>query len=90
MNIIDYTGKLNKHAEYIKILEALELKTEYIEIVLIDEKETNDLVEKFKTDIVSTKIVSEWWGTETEAKNKLVKIKSSSELFEYLKQFETF
>jgi len=88
--MIDYTGKLNKHAKYIKILNALELKTKYIEIVLIDEKETNDLVERFKNDIISTKIVSEWWGTETVAKNKLIKIKSSRELFEYLKRFETF
>ena len=28
--------------------------------------------------------------TETEAKNKLIKVKSSNGLFEYLKQFETF
>jgi len=88
--MIDYTGKLNKNAKYIKILNALELKTKYIEIVLIDEKETNDLVERFKNDIISTKIVSEWWGTETVAKNKLIKIKASKELFDYLKQFETF
>jgi len=88
--MIDYTGKLNKNAKYIKILNALELKTEYIEVVLIDEKETNDLVEKFKNDIVSTEIVSEWWGTKTVARNKLIKIKASKELFDYLKQFETF
>ena len=86
----DYTGNLNKHSKYIKILDALALKTKYIEIVLIDEKETNDLVEKFKKDILSMNIVSEWWGTKTVAKNKLIKIKASKELFEYLKQFETF
>jgi len=86
----DYTGKLNNHKKYLKVLSVLEKETKYIEIVLIDEKETNDLVEKFKEDIISTKIVSSWWGTETEAKNKLVKIKASKELFEYLKQFETF
>lgn len=88
--MIDYTGKLNNHKQYIKIIDALEQTTQHIEIVLIDEKETNDLVEKFKSDIISKKIVSKWWGTETVAKNKLIKIKSSKELFEYLRQFETF
>ena len=86
----DYTGKLNNHKKYIKVLKKLEEKTKYIEIVLIDEKETNDLVENLKKDIISTKIVSKWWGTETEAKNKLVKINASKELFEYLRNFETF
>ena len=86
----DYTGKLNNHKKYTKVLKKLEEKTKYIEIVLIDEKETNDLVEKFKQNIVSTKLVSSWWGTETEAKNKLVKINASKELFEYLRNFETF
>lgn len=38
MNIIDYTGKLNKHAKYIKVLDILEQKTKYIEVVLIDKK----------------------------------------------------
>lgn len=87
---MDYTGRLNTHEEYIKILKLLEEKTKYIEIVLIDEKETNNLVEKFKDDIISTKIVSEWWGTITVAKNKLIRIKASKKLFMYLKQFETF
>ena len=87
---MDYTGKLNNHKKYIKVLKKLEEKTKYIEIVLIDEKETNDLVEKFKQNIISTELVSSWWGTETEAKNKLVKINASKELFEYLQKFETF
>ena len=87
---MDYTGKLNNHKKYIKVLKKLEEKTKYIEIVLIDEKETNDLVEKFKQNIISTELVSSWWGTETEAKNKLVKINVSKELFEYLQNFETF
>ena len=86
----DYTGRLNKHEEYIKILKLLEPKTKYIEVVLIDEKEKNHLVEKFINDIISTKIVSEWWGTITAAKNKLIKIKASKQLFKYLEKFETF
>ena len=86
----DYTGKLNKHEEYIKALNLLKTKTKYIEIVLIDEKKTNQLVEKFKNDIISTKVVSEWWGTITTARNKLIRIKTSNKLFMYLEQFETF
>ena len=88
--MIDYTGKLNEHIEYIKILNNLEPKSKFIEIVLIDEKDSNELVKKFKNDIISQKIVSKWWGTETNAKNKLFKIKASKELFNYLKTFETF
>lgn len=88
--MIDYTGKLNDHEQYINVLNALERKAKYIEIVLIDEKETNELVDKFKKDIVLVKRVSEWWGTITEAKNKLIRIKVTSELFEYLRTFETF
>lgn len=36
--MVDYTGKLNKHKDYIKVLKKLELKTKYIEVVVIDEK----------------------------------------------------
>lgn len=90
MELVDYTGKMNDHSKYVEILNHLESKTKYIEIVLIDEKKTNDLVEKFKADIRGTTIVSEWWGTITVAKNKLIKIIASKELFDYLKTFETF
>lgn len=88
--MVDYTGRLNKHEDYIKILNALELKSKYIEIVLIDEKKTNDLIESFRDSIILTKIVSKWWGTETRAKNKLIRLEASKELFKYLAQFETF
>ena len=46
MEMIDYTGKLNNHKDYIKIIEMLEQKTKYIEIVLIDGKKTNHIVDK--------------------------------------------
>lgn len=90
MELIDYTGMLNSHENYLNVLKPLEERTSYIEVVLIDSKPTNDLVEKFKKDIVATKIVSEWWGTKTVAKNKLIRIKSSAELFNYLRTLETF
>lgn len=90
MNIVDYTGKLNTHEEYIKILEKLKEKCEYIEIVIIDEREDNELVKEFKEDIIEKQKVSEWWGTETQAINNLYKIKSSEKLFKYLEKYETF
>ena len=47
-------------------------------------------MEEFKEDIILITRVSEWWGTITVASNKLIKIKYSKELFEYLRGFETF
>jgi len=90
MEMIDYTGKLNNHKDYIKIIEMLELKTKYIKIVVIDGKKTNHIVDKFKDDIIKTDKVSEWWGTITKIKNNLYKINASKELFNYLREFETF
>ena len=90
MNIIDYTGKLNKHDDYLKILNKLEQKCSYIEVVILDERKTNELVINFENDIMETKKVSKWWGTETKSKNNLYKIKSSKRLFEYLSKYETF
>ena len=48
MNIIDYTGKLNNHEEYIKVLNKIESKCKYIEIVIIEGKKSNELVDEFK------------------------------------------
>lgn len=88
--MIDMTGKLNNHDDYLNILNFLEKKCCYIEIFLIDGKDTNDLVEKFKKNIISTQYVSDWLGSKVHGKNKLVKIKVDKELFKYLKKFETF
>lgn len=90
MKLLDYTGKLNEHNEYLEILKKLEEKSKYIEIVLLDERESNDLINEFRNDIVFTEKVSKWWGTETMSINNLYRIKASSKLFEYLRQFETF
>ena len=89
-NLIDFTGKLNNNGDYLKILDKLESKTKYIEVVVIFGNKSNDLVEKFKDDIIETKKVKEWWGTLTTKYNNLYKIKASTELFAYLKTFETF
>ena len=88
--IVDYTGKLNNHEDYLNILNKLYCKCDYIEIVIINGKSKNELVLKFEKDIIDTKKVSEWWGTKTNRNNYLYRIKSSKELFTYLRSFETF
>ena len=90
MKLIDYIGKLNCHEDYLKIINKLEQKSLYIEIVIISERESNELVDKLKEDIIGIKKVSKWWGTSTALQNNLYKIKASKKLFEYLRQYETF
>ncbi len=90
MEMIDITGKLNNHEDYLKILKVLKKRTKYIEIVLIDNKKTNHLIEKFKGDILLQKKTNNWWGTKTTKENNLIRLKSTKELFNYLEQFETF
>lgn len=91
--MIDYTGKLNNHEDYIDILNKIQKKCKYIEVVILDQKESNKLVNQFKDDIICIKKVKEWWGTEifdSDFENNLYKIKSSKELFSFLSTFETF
>lgn len=90
MNMVDYTGKLNNHEEYIAALELIQTNCEYIEMVIIDGRKSNKLIDKFNDDILERKKVSKWWGTETKGSNYLYKIIASKKLFEYLKNFETF
>lgn len=90
MDIVDYTGKLNNHEAYINVLDKLEQKCKYIEIVVIDGRKSNELVDKFSEDILTVNKVSKWWGTETRRTNYLYRINYSKELFEYMRQFETF
>lgn len=87
---IDYSGKLNEHETYLRTLDALEPRVEYIELVIIDQKKTNHLVSRFEQDIIHMRKVSEWWLTKTSAINCLYRIKSSHELYAYLRKMETF
>lgn len=89
MELVDYTGKLNKHSEYLQVIRQLENKCRYIEYVLVNEDET-EFIEKFKSLIISLELKNKWWGTTSSQKSKVYKIKSSKEVFKYLKQFETF
>lgn len=90
MDIIDYTGKLNNHKEYINVLNRIEKECKYVEVVVIDRRKSNELIDKFSDDILNIKKVSKWWGTATRGSNYLYRIKSSKEIFEYLRNFETF
>ncbi len=89
MKLVDYTGKLNNHNEYLQIIKQLENKCKYIEYVLIDEDET-EFIDKFESLIISSGLKNKWWGTKSSLKSKVYKIKSSKEIFKFLKQFETF
>ena len=55
MELTDYTGKLNDHESYLDILNKIDKKCEYIEVVILDERESNDLIEEFRNDIISVK-----------------------------------
>jgi len=95
MELLDYTGKLNSHVDYLKVINILEAKTKYIEIVVLDGRKSNDLLNKFKDNVIFVKKVSkfnsrELWGTETRGTNYLYRLKTSNGLFEYLSKFETF
>lgn len=90
MELIDYTGKLNNHKDYINALNYLEKKSQYIEYVLIFDDEEDELLKKHKDLIISMERNNKWWGTKSSRKSSVYKIKCDKELFRYLRNFETF
>lgn len=89
MELEDYSGELNSHAEYLNIIKLLERKSEYIEYTLKDEDDTK-FIEKFKFLIMSVQDKNEWWGTRSGKKYRVYKLRASKEIFQYLQGFETF
>ena len=89
MELVDYTGKINSHNEYLESIKQLEKKSKYVEYVLVNEEDTR-FIEEFKDFIITMKQKNKWWGTKSCGKSKVYKIKSSKAIFNYLKQFETF
>ncbi len=89
MKLVDYTGKLNNHNEYSKILKQLENKTKFIEYVLVDEEE-KEFIKRFENLIIAVNSKNKWWGTKSSGKSKIYKLKATKEIFKYLNQFETF
>ena len=89
MELVDYTGKINSHKEYLNTLKQLKIKSQYIEYVIINDEET-EIIDKFSDYVTEIKQKNKWWGTKSSAKAKIYKIKTSKDLFNYLKKFETF
>lgn len=88
MKFVNYTGKINRHDDYLRVLKQLENQCNYVEYVLVDEHET-DFLKKFEHLILSETLKKKWWGTECGKKNKAYKLKASKAVFRYLAQFET-
>ena len=90
MKLVDYTGRINNHDEYLEILNKLKKKSKYIEYVLVDENDI-EFINTFKSLIMSMTYKNKWWGTKIRGKGRPVyKIRSSKEIFQYLNKFETF
>lgn len=51
MKLVDYTGKLNNHDQYLQTIKQLKDKCKYIEYVLVDEDET-EFIENFESLII--------------------------------------
>lgn len=82
---VDYTGRLNDHKSYLKMLKVLERKCQYIAI-----DGSHEIIDEFQNDIIKYENSSTRWGTWTSIKSKVTFIKASKKLFEYLKKYETF
>ncbi len=89
MKLLDYTGKLNEHNEYLTVIKYLENKSKYIEYVIID-GDDQKFIEKFSDAIISVNFKNKWWGTKSSDKKPIYRLKTSQEIFKYLRNFETF
>jgi len=89
MTLVDYTGKLNNHDDYLHVLKHLEHSCKYLEYVLVDEADTAFL-KQFEHLILTSKQKNKWWGTKSGGKSKWYRLKSSQDVFRYCKQFATF
>lgn len=89
MKLVDYTGKLNNHVEYLQMLKRLEAECKYIEYVLVDEDDT-EFIERFADSVISVKKRNKWWGTKSGGRSPVYRLTASKEIFKYLKRFETF
>ena len=84
-NPVDYEKKLNDHKDYIKMLNILEKKCDFIGI-----DSNHEIINEFKDDIIKIEKSNTWWGIETSYIETLYYIKASKELFEFLSKYETF
>ena len=82
---VDYTGKLNNHEDYLKMLKVLEKKCEFIGIT-----DDHEIVDEFRKDIIGSEKSYDIWGIWTSYERIIYYIEASESLFEYLKKYETF
>ena len=71
------------------MLDILEKKCSFIGIGSMDYRH-HEIVEKFNSNIIKKEKSSSWWGTKTSFIYTLYYIKTSKELFDYLRKYETF
>lgn len=89
MKLIDYTGKLNSHQDYSRLLKYLQKKCRYIEYVLVDEEDTA-FISAFESLVISSENKNKWYGTKSSRKSPVYRLKAAPEIFERLKKYETF
>lgn len=92
MNYVTMDGALNTHDTFVKWLDELEKKTEYIEIVTpYSDGSDDELICEIREYILETKKVGAWWGTKTNRKNStLFRIKANKKVFDLLRGYHTF
>ena len=84
-NVVDFTGKLNNHENYLKMLDILEKKCSFIGI-----SKNHKIIDIFNNFIISIEKSYTWWGIETSYLETLYYIKTSKELFNFLRKYDTF
>ncbi len=88
MKMVDYTGKLNQHADYLNMLRVLKQKCTYLEYVLLSDDDS--FVEKYREQIVSVKGKNKWWGTKSSGKSDVYRLRAVPDMFRDLRKHETF
>ncbi len=76
MKLEYYTGEINSHVDYLKIIKMLEMKSEYIEYVLVDADDAKiidyyDFEYRMPNNIFDFKKHINNWGYSMQEKNQL-------------------
>jgi hypothetical protein len=83
---------LKNHEEYLELLEKLERRTKYIEVVTpYSDGSKDDFIINMQEYITEKRRVTSWWGTTTRGRSSsLFKIRADNEVFNYLKKYSVF
>ncbi len=82
---VEYDERLNNHTDYVKMLDILESKCSFIGIT-----NEHEIIEEFQKDIIKVEHSNEWWACITSYTETITFIKSSKELFNSLRKYDTF